>query len=219
MKKKTSLSEEDQALFRQLMTGTRKIAQDTIVHRPQRKKISEVPVKRLLQEQADNSHYFSDEFQPLLNTQGAVKYVREDVSHFELKKLRRGDYSPELFLDLHGLTQMQAKQELGALIAACRREHVFCACVMHGHGKHILKQQTPLWLAQAVRWLMQLTRSFAWPWVCKPTWTPLALTTAASASTSTRQLLRYRVKSPAPTLTARPIASVAVRLASRPQLR
>ena len=104
--------------------------------------------RRLLQEQADNSHYFSDEFQPLLNTQGAVKYVREDVSHFELKKLRRGDYSPELFLDLHGLTQMQAKQELGALIAACRREHVFCACVMHGHGKHILKQQTPLWLAQ-----------------------------------------------------------------------
>ncbi len=47
MKKKTTLSEEDQALFRQLMAGTRKIKQDTIVHRPQRKKISEVPVKRL----------------------------------------------------------------------------------------------------------------------------------------------------------------------------
>ena len=148
MKKKTSLSEEDQALFRQLMTGTRKIKQDTIVHRPQRKKITEVAPKRLLQEQVDNSHYFSDEFQPLLNTEGSTKYVRPDVSHFELKKLRRGDYSPELFLDLHGLTQQQAKQELGALIAACRREHVFCACVMHGHGKHILKQQTPLWLAQ-----------------------------------------------------------------------
>lgn len=66
MKKKTTLSEEDQALFRQLMAGTRKIKQDTIVHRPQRKKISEVPVKRLIQEQADASHYFSDEFQPLL---------------------------------------------------------------------------------------------------------------------------------------------------------
>ncbi|EGE9777557.1 endonuclease SmrB [Salmonella enterica] len=100
------------------------------------------------EDQADASHYFSDEFQPLLNTEGPVKYVRKDVSHFELKKMRRGDYSPELFLDLHGLTQLQAKQELGALIAACRREHIFCACVMHGHGKHILKQQTPLWLAQ-----------------------------------------------------------------------
>ncbi len=48
MKKKTSLSEEDQALFRQLMTGTRQIKQDIIVHRPMRKKITEVPVKRLL---------------------------------------------------------------------------------------------------------------------------------------------------------------------------
>lgn len=26
---------------------------------------------------------------------------------------------------MNGLTQLQAKQELGALIAACRREHVF----------------------------------------------------------------------------------------------
>lgn len=148
MKKKNPLSADDQNLFRDLMSGTKKLTQDTIVHRPMRKKVQEVPVKRLLQEQADASHYFSDEFQPRLATEGPTRYVREDVSHFELKKIRRGDYSPELFLDLHGLTQMQAKQELGALIAACRREHVFCACVMHGHGKHVLKQQTPLWLAQ-----------------------------------------------------------------------
>lgn len=148
MKKKNPLSADDQNLFRDLMSGTKKLTQDTIVHRPMRKKVQEVPVKRLLQEQVDGSHYFSDEFQPRLATEGPTRYVREDVSHFELKKIRRGDYSPELFLDLHGLTQMQAKQELGALIAACRREHVFCACVMHGHGKHVLKQQTPLWLAQ-----------------------------------------------------------------------
>ncbi|EOW6702136.1 endonuclease SmrB [Cronobacter malonaticus] len=148
MKKKPSLSEEEKSLFRALMSGTRELKQDTIVHPPVRKKLREVPPKRLLQEQVDASHYFSDEFQPLLNSDGPMRYVRPGVDHFELKKLRRGDYSPELFLDLHGLTQMQAKQELGALIAACRREHVFCACVMHGHGKHILKQQTPLWLAQ-----------------------------------------------------------------------
>lgn len=148
MKKKSSLSPEDKALFRGLMSGTRKLTQDTVVHRPPRKKPGVVPQKRLISEQIDASHYFSDEFQPLLSTDGPSRYVRQDVSAFELKKLRRGDYSPELFLDLHGLTQLQAKQELGALIAACRREHIWCACVMHGHGKHILKQQTPLWLAQ-----------------------------------------------------------------------
>ena len=70
MKKKPSLSEEESALFRDLMRGTRQIKQDTIVHPPPRKKLSEVPPKRLLQEQVDNSHYFSDEFQPLLNSDG-----------------------------------------------------------------------------------------------------------------------------------------------------
>lgn len=148
MKKKTPLAPEDLVLFRSLIGGTRPYVQDKVVH-PALKKASRMPPpRRLLQEQIDNSHYFSDEFQPLLATEGPTRYVRSNVDHFELKKLRRGDYSPELFLDLHGLTQLQAKQELGALIAACRREHIFCACVMHGHGKHILKQQTPLWLAQ-----------------------------------------------------------------------
>jgi len=139
---------EDQALFRQLMSDTRRLKQDTVLHTPLRASGRKITEKRALSEQADNSHYFSDEFQPLLAEEGPVRYVRADVSHYELKKLRRGDYTPEIFLDLHGLTQQQAKQELGALLAACRREHLFCASVMHGHGKHILKQQTPLWLAQ-----------------------------------------------------------------------
>jgi len=83
MKKSSPLSSEDEALFRDLMGDTKKLAQDTIVHRTVRKKIVEVPVKRLLQEQADASHYFSDEFQPRLATEGPTRYVREDVSHFE----------------------------------------------------------------------------------------------------------------------------------------
>lgn len=124
MKKKTSLSEEDQALFRQLMVGTRKIKQDTIVHRPLRKKITEVPTRRLIQEQADASHYFSDEFQPLLNTEGPVKYVREDVSHFELKNASRRLFAGTV----SGFTRLNAasgQAGTGALIAACRREHIF----------------------------------------------------------------------------------------------
>lgn len=147
MKKKTSLSEEHQALFRQLMVGTRKIKQDTIVHRPLRKKITEVPTRRLIQEQADASHYFSDEFQPLLNTEGPVKYVREDVSHFELKNAPRRLFAGTV----SGFTRLNAASgQAGTGSADCRLPSgtYFCACVMHGHGKHILKQQTPLWLAQ-----------------------------------------------------------------------
>ncbi|MBS9438338.1 endonuclease SmrB [Photorhabdus noenieputensis] len=148
MKNKYSLNEEEIHLFQQSVAGTKRINQDTVLHSPKRKKTSYIAPERVQQEQIDASYYFSDEFQPNLDTEGPTRYVRGDTSHYELKKLRRGDYSPELFLDLHGLTQTQAKQEIGALIAACRREHVYCACIMHGHGKHILKQQTPLWLAQ-----------------------------------------------------------------------
>ncbi len=148
MKNKPPLSQDELQLFRDSVTGAKKLRQDTIVHRPPKPKTKQAPPQRLLQEQVDASFYFSDEFQPQLDEDGPTRYVRPGASPFELKKLRRGDYVPDLFLDLHGLTQLQAKQELGALIAACKREHVYCACVMHGHGKHILKQQTPLWLAQ-----------------------------------------------------------------------
>ena len=55
MKKKPPISQEDQALFRELARGTRTLTQDTIVHRPVRKKVSEVPPKRLMQEQIDAS--------------------------------------------------------------------------------------------------------------------------------------------------------------------
>ncbi|QCR35439.1 endonuclease SmrB [Nissabacter sp. SGAir0207] len=148
MKNRYPLTSEEQQLFREALSGTKRLHNDTIMHPPSRQKVKVATPKRLLQEQVDATHYFSDEFQPLLESEGPVRYVRPGVDHFEVKKLRRGDYTPDLFLDLHGLTQHEAKQELGALIAACRREHVHCACVMHGHGKHILKQQTPLWLAQ-----------------------------------------------------------------------
>ncbi|MCS3407774.1 endonuclease SmrB [Serratia sp. AKBS12] len=148
MKNRHPLSKDELQLFRESVTGAKKLRQDTIVHRQPKAVARQAAPQRLMQEQVDASFYFSDEFQPQLDNEGPARYVRPGYSHFELKKLRRGDYLPDLFLDLHGLTQLQAKQELGALIAACKREHVHCACVMHGHGKHILKQQTPLWLAQ-----------------------------------------------------------------------
>lgn len=148
MKKRYHLADDERHLFRESIAGTKPLTQDKVKPPKPRLRRSITPARRLVQEQVDASFYFSDEFQPLLEQEGQVRYVRPDTSHYEIKKLRRGDYSPELFLDLHGMTQAQAKQELGALIAACRREHVHCACVMHGHGKHILKQQAPLWLAQ-----------------------------------------------------------------------
>ncbi|MCP4989661.1 MAG: endonuclease SmrB [Colwellia sp.] len=92
--------------------------------------------------------HFSDEFEPDLNKQGPMKYVREDVDAFEVKNLRRGHYQPDLILDLHGLDQHQAKKELAALLFACQKEHAQCICIVHGIGSHILKNKVPHWLVQ-----------------------------------------------------------------------
>jgi DNA-nicking Smr family endonuclease len=146
MTKKTPLDKQDVDLFRDALAGVKPIKQDTIRLRPPLLKHKQ---ERLEIRQAQTAqHFFSDEYEPLLDMDGPVKYVRADVSAYEAKKLRRGDYVPDMMLDLHGLTQAQAKEELGALVAACKRQHVQCACIMHGHGKHILKQKIPLWLAQ-----------------------------------------------------------------------
>lgn len=141
------LENDDFALFQEAVKGTKKIKQNTFAPKNEaRKTVSEV---RKLQEQADTLFYFSDEYEPLLNEiDEKVRYLRADIDPYILKRLRRGDFSPELFLDLHGLTREQAKKELASLILACEKEQVYCASIMTGYGTRALKHQIPRWLVQ-----------------------------------------------------------------------
>ncbi|MCT8666165.1 endonuclease SmrB [Glaesserella parasuis] len=139
------LENDELALFREAIKGTKKIKQDTFVPKVEpRKKINEIR-----KEKADTLFYFSDEYEPLLTEENdKVKYRREDVDPYILKQLRRGDFHPELFLDLHGLTKENAKKELASLILACEREGIYCASIMTGYGTRALKYQIPRWLVQ-----------------------------------------------------------------------
>ena len=141
------LDEETISLFRAEMKGVKPLKQDTFVAaRPHKKKaLATIKEQR---EQQDTLFYFSDEYEPLLNEESAVKYLRENEDSHLLKQLRRGDFSPEIFLDLHGLTREQAKLELAALIQTCEKEHLYCASVMTGYGTYTLKRQIPRWLVQ-----------------------------------------------------------------------
>ncbi len=85
---------------------------------------------------------------PHLTDEGPTRYARSDVSKYEVKKAPPRCVCARCVLDMHGMTQQEAKRELGAMIAYCLKENVHCACVQHGIGKHILKQNVPLWLAQ-----------------------------------------------------------------------
>ncbi len=137
-------------LFRQAMRGVTPLKKtDKVYFKPKHKaKNFNNERKGILSRYTDTSHFFSDEHYPLCDTQDISVYLQTGYPSRLLKQLKRGDYLPEIFLDLHGLTKVQAKEELAHLIDACLNEYVSCASIMHGFGKHILKNQVPQWLAQ-----------------------------------------------------------------------
>jgi DNA-nicking Smr family endonuclease len=145
--KKKLISTDDASLFKAAIGDIKPLKVDTIHFA---KKVSKP--KRHAQpknsKKASAEFHFSDEFEPHLNKQGPMKYVRADVNSFEAKNLRRGFYSPDLILDLHGLDQYQAKQEIAALLYACQKEHAQCVCIIHGIGSRTLKNKVPHWLVQ-----------------------------------------------------------------------
>ncbi|MEI6897048.1 MAG: endonuclease SmrB [Psychromonas sp.] len=139
-------SDDDFSLFSAEFSGIKKLKQDTIKLPPKNMKKKQI-IHEKIAANFETDH-FSDGFEPLLNTEGPIRYMREDAQKYLLKQLRRGDFSPEIILDLHGLNQTQSKRELGALIACCKKEGLYCCSVLHGVGTYVLKKQVPLWLAQ-----------------------------------------------------------------------
>lgn len=138
---------DDKNLFKQQIGKVKALKQDT-VHPQTLTSKKHVKRQQEKQEFEKQQFFFSDEFEPNLESNGPMKYVREDVDSFEAKLLRRGEYTPELILDLHGLKQQESKLEIAALISACHKQHVHCVCIIHGIGNHILKTKVPHWLVQ-----------------------------------------------------------------------
>ena len=147
MKFKDALSQQEKQLFKDAVGKVKPMVLDTI--HPVKKSIkpkSRINQQKVGQQQA--SFHFSDQYEPMLATQGPMKYVRDGANSYETKNLRRGLYAPDLILDLHGLDQQQAKQEIAALLFASQKEHAQCLCIVHGLGNRILKNKVPHWLVQ-----------------------------------------------------------------------
>lgn len=98
--------------------------------------------------QAAAAFEFSDGFEGHFDIDQPLKYVKPETDSHEVKRLRRGDYPPELILDLHGVTKEEAKHEIAALIHAAQKQHVYCVAIMHGKGTYALKKSIPNWLIQ-----------------------------------------------------------------------
>lgn len=148
-------NEDDKDWFRNALGDVKPIAANDKVDlsRTRQRKANDAKRKAAsqaihLERQANADFAFSDEFQAHFAEDGPLRYARSKSEHHEFKRLRRGDYTPELILDLHGLNRDSAKQEIAALLFHAKRQHIQCVCIVHGIGSGILKRQVPNWLIQ-----------------------------------------------------------------------
>jgi len=154
---KSSQDNNDNA-FAEEMKGVKPLVQDKIHFGKETIKQNRVITSNnrldqplyLQQGEADNPNrfHFSDEYEPYLDPNETLSFVRDGHPAYLAKLLRRGDVPPEIILDLHGYSKAQAQIDLADLIENCKRHHIACACVVHGVSGGILKRKVPHYLLQ-----------------------------------------------------------------------
>ena len=81
-------------------------------------------------------------------------YAAPGVDRRELRKLRRGDYEPDMRIDLHGLMAKEAVARVTRVLDAGPGHRPRCLCVVHGRGLHsvdnvaVLKSRVRVVLSQ-----------------------------------------------------------------------
>ena len=98
----------------------------------------------------------SDEFDvsTLLDTDDQLSFRRPGIGPDVTRKLRRGDWSIQRQLDLHGLRRDDAREALSLFIHEARRQGIRCVRIVHGKGlgspgkTPVLKHRVLSWLAQ-----------------------------------------------------------------------
>ena len=98
----------------------------------------------------------SDEFDvsTLLDADDLLSFRRPGIGTDVTRKLRRGDWSIQRQIDLHGLRRDEAREHLASFIREAHKQGIRCVRVVHGKGlgspgkAPVLKSRVHSWLAQ-----------------------------------------------------------------------
>nr|WP_295081201.1 Smr/MutS family protein [uncultured Roseateles sp.] len=115
-----------------------------------------LPLQREADERQALLQALSDDFDvdSLLETDDTLSFRRPEIPPEVLNKLRRGHWSLQAQLDLHGLRRDQAREALGNFVQDSARRGLRCVRVVHGKGngspgrEPVLKTKVRRWLVQ-----------------------------------------------------------------------
>ncbi len=115
-----------------------------------------IPVQQQLDDQRVLLESLSDEFDAstLLDVDDALSFRRPGIGTDVTRKLRKGHWSIQRELDLHGQRSDAARELLGAFIRDAHKHGIRCVRVVHGKGLGspgkvpVLKGKVHSWLIQ-----------------------------------------------------------------------
>jgi DNA-nicking Smr family endonuclease len=115
-----------------------------------------VPTQKQRDEQAVMQEAISDDFdaETLLDTDESLSFRRPGMGPDVVRKLRRGNWSIQRQLDLHGFRREDAREALGAFIREANKAGVRCVRVVHGKGLGS-PGKTPVLKGRVQGWLIQ----------------------------------------------------------------
>ena len=122
----------------------------------QRAQPAPIPVQQQRDELAVMREAISDEFdaETLLDTDEALSFRRPGMGPDVVRKLRRGNWSIQRQLDLHGLRREDAREALAAFIREANKAGLRCVRVVHGKGLGS-PGKTPVLKGRVQSWLIQ----------------------------------------------------------------
>jgi DNA-nicking Smr family endonuclease len=118
--------------------------------------IEPIPRQRIADEAQALASSLSDDLDvtTLLDTDADLAFRREGIGPDVLSRLRRGHWSVQRHLDLHGMTREIARDALSQFIRHAERDGLRCVRVIHGKGngspgrEPVLKGKVRAWLVQ-----------------------------------------------------------------------
>lgn len=143
--------EKGKKSFDDLIDGVKKMPQDKIT--PYRPKVKPVPTQRL----ADDENVMrelleADDESASLESGDELTYLKTGYPPRLLKRLRRGEFSIQDELDLHGYFAQEAKPAVHAFINEAAASNISAIRIVHGKGLHS-KDKKPVLKNLILGWL------------------------------------------------------------------
>ena len=148
-------AEAERNLFTRAVGKVAPISQSERVWSPPQRPLPR-PIQQDLDDESVMHESMSDEFDitTLLDADDQLSFRRSGIGTDVTRKLRKGEWSIQGQIDLHGLRSDEARNAIGQFIRDAKRMGWRCVRVVHGKGlgspgkEPVLKSKVQRWLVQ-----------------------------------------------------------------------